>query len=198
MTDQLAFHRPPRASPARVREEPMRIAAPPTEPPPVHTSLVQVLFPLVGGVGLVGFAIVYRNTTFLYVAGAMIVLMLLFSLGMRVSQRRGVRRRAAADARRYARYLNECDRELAEAGALQRAALARLYPDPKKLWTQVVKRRDIWERRPDHADFLHVRLGEGTVPLDRPVALDLGMNPLADYQRQSLHEARRLVERRAS
>src|ERR671932_1136494 len=143
MSDQLSFHRPPRAYPAAVPDEPMRIAAPPTEPPPVHTSLIQVLFPLVGGVGLVGFALVYRNTTFLYVAGAMLVLMLLFSVGLRFSQRRGVRKRAAADARRYARYLGERDRELAEAGALQRAALARLYPDPQKLWTQVAKRRDL-------------------------------------------------------
>ena len=48
----------------------MRIAAPPTEQPPIHSSVVQVLMPLVGGVGLVGFAVVYKNTTFLYVAGA--------------------------------------------------------------------------------------------------------------------------------
>jgi S-DNA-T family DNA segregation ATPase FtsK/SpoIIIE len=196
MSDQLVFHRPPRAYPAAVPTEPLRIAAPPTEPPPPHTSLFQVLMPLAGGVGLVGFALVYRNTTFLYVAGAMIVLMLCFSVGMRASQKRGVRRRAGADARRYARYLGEQDRELAEAGELQRAALARLYPDPKRLWTQVLKRRDVWERRPDHGDFLHVRLGTGVVALDRAVALDLGHNPLADYQRQSLHEARRLVERR--
>jgi S-DNA-T family DNA segregation ATPase FtsK/SpoIIIE len=174
----------------------MRIAAPPTEQPPIHSSVVQVLMPLVGGVGLVGFAVVYKNTTFLYVAGAMMVLMLLASVGMRASQKRGVRKRAAAEARRYAKYLGERDRELAEAGDLQRAALERLYPEPKKLWTQVVKRREIWERRPDHRDFLHVRVGQGTIPLDRKVELDLGMNPLAEYQKHPLHEARRLVERR--
>jgi hypothetical protein len=77
--DQLTFHRPPRAYPAAVPGEPMRIAAPPTEQPPIHSSVVQVLMPLVGGVGLVGFAVVYKNTTFLYVAGAMMVLMLLAS-----------------------------------------------------------------------------------------------------------------------
>jgi S-DNA-T family DNA segregation ATPase FtsK/SpoIIIE len=194
--DQLTFHRPPRAYPASVPGEPMRIAAPPTEQPPIHSSVVQVLMPLVGGVGLVGFAVVYKNTTFLYVAGAMMVLMLLASVGMRASQKRGVRKRAAAEARRYAKYLGERDRELAEAGDLQRAALERLYPEPKKLWTQMVKRRGIWERRPDHRDFLHMRVGQGTIPLDRKVELDLGMNPLAEYQKHSLHEAHRLVERR--
>ena len=121
-----------------------------------------------------------------------------FSVGMRWSQKRAVRKRAAADARRYAKYLGERDRELAEAGELQRGALTRLYPEPRKLWTQVVKRRDSGSAGPDQPDFLHVRLGEGTVTLDRPVDLDLGMNPLAEYQQQSLHEARKLVERRGA
>ena len=161
-------------------------------------GVIQTLFPVVGGVGLLGFAIAFGNSLFLYIAGAMIVLMLGFSLAMRWSQRRGVRKRAAADARRYAAYLRERDDELAEAGELQRRALARLYPDPGKLWTAVLKRRGVWERRPDHPDFMHVRFGRGNVPLDRPVELELGVNPLTEYQSQPLQEARRLVERRGT
>ena len=194
--DALTFHRPPREYPRAVPAERLRIAPPPTQPPPPHTSLIQILFPVVGGVGLVGFAIVYRSSAFLFIAGAMIVLLLAFSIGMRWSQKRAVRKRAADDARRYAKYLRERDVELAEAGELQRGALARLYPEPGRLWTLLVKRANVWERRPDHRDFLHVRLGTGNVPLDREVELDLGMNPLAEYQMQSLHEARKLVERR--
>ena len=91
---------------------------------------------------MVGFALVYGNTLFLYIAGAMIMLLLLFSLGMRWSQKRGVRKRAADEARRYAKYLREQDTELAEAGELQRGALARLYPDPGRLWTLLVKRAE--------------------------------------------------------
>jgi DNA segregation ATPase FtsK/SpoIIIE, S-DNA-T family len=184
--DAQTFHRPPREYPPAVPVERLRIAPPPTEPPPPHTSLVQVLFPVVGAVGMVGFALVYGSSAFLFVAGAMIVLLLLFSIAMRWSQRRGVRKRAAADARRYAKYLRERDNELARAAELQRGALARLYPEPGRLWTLLVKRAHVWERRPDHRDFLHVRLGTGAVPLDRDVDLDLGMNPLADYQPHSL------------
>lgn len=196
--DALTFHRPPREYPPAVPSDRLRIAAPPTQPPPPHTSIIQLLFPVVGGVSMVGFALVYGNTLFLYIAGAMILLLLLFSLGMRWSQKRSVRKRAAEDARRYAKYLRERDAELAEAGELQRRALARLYPDPGRLWTLLVKRADVWERRPDHKDFLHVRLGTGNVPLDRPVDLDLGMNPLAEYQPHSLQEARKLVQRRST
>ena len=196
--DALTFHRPPREYPPAVPSEKLRIAPPPTQPPPPHTSIIQLLFPVVGGVGMVGFAIAYRNSVFLYIAGAMLLLLLAFSFGMRWSQKRGVRKRAAADARRYAKYLREQDAELAEAGERQRGALARLYPDTGRLWTLLVKRADVWERRPDHKDFLHVRLGTGAIKLDRPVELDLGMNPLAEYQAHSLQEARKLVERRAT
>ena len=127
--DALTFHRPPREYPPAVPSERLRIAPPPTQPPPPHTSLIQILFPVVGCVGLVGFAIVYRSSAFLFIAGAMIVLLLAFSIGMRWSQKRAVRKRAADDARRYAKYLRERDVELAEAGERQRGALARLYPE---------------------------------------------------------------------
>jgi S-DNA-T family DNA segregation ATPase FtsK/SpoIIIE len=147
---------------------------------------------------MVGFALVYGNTLYLYIAAGMICLLLMFSLGMRWSQKRGVRKRAAEDARRYAKYLREQDAELAQAGELQRGALARLYPDPGRLWTLLVKRANVWERRPDHRDFLHVRIGTGSVPLDREIEFDLGFNPLAEYQPQSLQEARKLVERRTT
>ena len=196
--DALTFHRPPREYPPAVPSERLRIAPPPTQPPPPHTSIIQLLFPVVGGVSMIGFALVYRNTMFLYIAGAMIVLLLMMSFGMRWSQKRGVRKRAADEARRYAKYLREQDTELAQAGELQRGALARLYPDPGRLWTLLVKRANVWERRPDHRDFLQVRLGTGAVPLDREIDFDLGMNPLAEYQAHSLQEARKLVERRGT
>jgi len=80
----------------------VRLAAPPVEPPASHHSLIQTLFPVVGSVGLLGFALLYHNRTFLYIALAMVFLMLVFSVAMRFSQRRGVRKKAAADARRYA------------------------------------------------------------------------------------------------
>lgn len=196
MDAQQAFHRPPRDYPTPVPKERLRLAPPPTEPVPPHTSIIQTLFPVVGGVGILGFALVYRNSAFLYVALGMIVLLLGFSLLMRWSQKRGVRKRAAEEARRYAAYLREQEQELARSGDLQRAALARLYPDPGALWTAVIKRDGVWERRPDDEDFLHVRLGRGVAVLDREVELDLGFNPLTEYQPHPLQEARRLVERR--
>ena len=196
MTSAQTFHRPPREYPEPVPSEPMRVAAPPTEPVPPSSSIIQTLFPVIGGVGIFGFALVYGNTAFLYIGAGMMVLLLGFSFAMRWSQKRGVRKRAASDARRYARYLRERDDELAEAGELQRAALRRLYPEPAALWADVMKRRGVWERRPDHDDFLSVRLGRGAVKLDRPVEFDITGNPLTEYQPIPLREAQGVVGRR--
>ena len=116
---------------------------------------------------------------------------------MRWSQKRGVRKRAAADARRYAKYLRERDTELAEAGEPPARARSRLYPGPRAAV--------------DAAGQAPERLGAAARPPRLPrtsasararcrstaeVELDLGMNPLAEYQAQSLQEARKLVERR--
>src|SRR4051794_31016539 len=196
--DPNAFHRPPRAYPSPVPSDPLKVAAPPTEPTPTHQGLVSALMPVVGGVGILGFAIVYGNKAFLYIGIGMCVLMVGASFAMRASGRRGIRKRAAAEARRYAAYLKTTDQELAQAAELQRGALARLYPDPGKLWAMMVKRAGIWERRPDHADFLHVRLGTGSVPLDRAVTLDVGHNPMTEYQERPLHEAHKLIARRGT
>src|SRR3954447_18682234 len=97
--DLHTFHRPPREWPPPVPTEQLRIAPPPTVPTPPSSSLLRSLMPLVGGVGLFGFAIVYGNSTFLFIALAMMLLMVGFSVGMRASQAPAVRRRRAQGAR---------------------------------------------------------------------------------------------------
>src|SRR5262245_34164334 len=99
--DLHTFHRPPREWPAAVPTERLRIAAPPTVPTPASHSLLSALMPMVGGVGLFGFALINGSSAFLFIAAAMMVLMIAFSVGMRMSQTRGVRKRGAQDARRY-------------------------------------------------------------------------------------------------
>jgi len=196
MDQPATFHRPAREHPTPVPKERVRVAAPPTLPTPAHHGIMQTLFPVLGSIGFLGFALVYHNKTFLYLAIGMSVLMVGFSVLMRFSQKRGERKRAAEEYRRYASYLRRLDRQLGDAGELQKAALARLFPEPGRLWGLVLKRRGLWERRPSDSDFLQVRLGRGTVTLDQPTELDIGSNPLTEYQPRALHEAGRLVERR--
>jgi S-DNA-T family DNA segregation ATPase FtsK/SpoIIIE len=50
--------------------------------------------------------------------------------------------------------------------------LLGLYPDTGGLLTAVREQGALWERRPEHADFAHVRLGLGNVAAVGPVVLD--------------------------
>lgn len=54
---------------------------------------MQAMFPVVGSFSMVGFALVYRNRLFMYLAFGLVCLSLMFAFGMRWSQSRGVRKR---------------------------------------------------------------------------------------------------------
>ena len=71
----------------------------------------------------------------------MIVLMVGVSIAMRWSQKRGVRKRAAAEARRYAKYLRERESELAGPGSSSAGRSRVCIRSPARLWTLLVKRQ---------------------------------------------------------
>ena len=188
------LHRPPRALPAGGAQT-SRSGSPrrrPSRTPP-NTGILTLLFPVVGGVGMLGFALAYGSSTFLYIAGAMIVLLLAFSFGMRWSQKRGVRKRAAADARRYTDYLREQDRELARAGELQRARAGAPVPRARR------RSGRSWSRAATSGSAARTTRTSCTCASARArsrwtaaSSFDLGVNPLAEHQKGSLREARKL------
>jgi S-DNA-T family DNA segregation ATPase FtsK/SpoIIIE len=184
-----AFHRPPREWPEPPPSDELRIHAPPTKPEPSTGGLMQALFPAIGSVGLLGFALVYHNPLFMYVALGMVCLSILFAFGMRYSQVRSVKKRRARNRRRYRMYLTGVERDLARDADLQLAAADRLYPDHERLWGVVLGRRNLWERRAQDRDFLELRVGRGRVPHARPVRLELSDDPLTDRERDLEDEA---------
>src|SRR5690606_25433262 len=50
-------------------------------------------------------------------------------------------------------------------------------------------------RRPNNPDFLQVRVGLGTAALSTPIRLGGQLDPLGDYDWDSLQEAQRLINR---
>ena len=102
--------------------------------------------------------------------------------------------RARSEARRYSEYLRGAEAELEHTGQLQHRALERLYPENEQLRAPVRERRFVWERRPDDDDFLRVRIGKGSVPLEREIQFD--GNPPAKFQEPSRKQASDLVDRR--
>src|SRR5919106_2746280 len=197
MTDApgvLVFHRPARVHPEPVRAEPIVLSPPPTVPQPMHGTWLQLLLPVVGSLGIIGFALVYRNTVFLAVAAGIAVLTITLWIAIRVQQSRGAKRARRQAAARYRDYLSKQRTKIGEVASFQRRRLDHLFPDVERVWSLVTGRRQLWERRRGDDDFLHVRLGLGDVPLAVPLRLDLGSNPLTEYEPDLLAESTELVE----
>ncbi|HVD16258.1 MAG TPA: type VII secretion protein EccCb [Actinomycetota bacterium] len=177
----VVFHRPARAFPAPAEGEPVAVAAPPIVDPPTARGFLQVLLPVVGSLSILGFALLYRNPLLEAVAGGIVVLSVVAAVAMHVGQRRASLRQRRRDAGRYHAHLDRQRTRLAEIATVQRAGASRLHPDPAALWPVVADRHHLWERRRGDPDFLHARVGLGTVPLAVPVRLELGTNPLVEY-----------------
>ena len=179
---EAIFHRPPREWPERPPSEPMRIHAPPTKPEPPSGGLMYALFPAMGSFGLLAFALVYRNPLFMYIALGLVCLSVLMAFGLRWSQVRSVKKRRQRNREKYRMYLTRVERDLGHDADAQLAAADRLYPDHEKLWAMALARAHLWERRASDSDFLELRLGRGRVTHARPVALEIGDDPLAERE----------------
>jgi S-DNA-T family DNA segregation ATPase FtsK/SpoIIIE len=190
----LVFHRPARVHPEPVRAEPMVLSPPPTVPQPMHGTWLQLLLPVVGSLGIIGFALVYRNAVFLAVAAGIAVLTITLWIAIRVQQSRGAKKGRRQSATRYRTYLSEQRTKIGQVASAQRRRLDHLFPDVERVWSLVTGRRQLWERRRGDGDFLHVRIGLGDVPLAVPLRLDLGSNPLTEYEADLLAEATELVD----
>lgn len=186
---ESTFHRPPRAWPDPPPQDELHIHAPPVRPEPPAGGILQTLFPVLGSCTMLGFALVYHNRLFLYLALGMVCLSLLFALGMRWSQWRQFDSKRKQNRRKYRLYLTAVERQLSEDAEKQLVVGDRLYPDFERLWGLVLSRRHLWERRAHDADFLHLRVGRGPVRHCRPLKLDLGDDPLADRERDLEDEA---------
>jgi len=190
----VVFHRPARSFPEPPPSERIEVAGPPSVPSGTQWSFLQLMLPVVGSLGMLGFALVYRNALFLMVAGGIAALTVVIWIGIRVQQVREARRNRRKAAARYRTYLAEQQERIAGVASLQREGLDRLHPDVDRLWGIVRARRSLWERRREDQDFLEIRIGLGDVPLSAPLHLDLGSNPLTEHEPDLLTEARAVVE----
>lgn len=197
-SSEHVFHRPPRAYPPAVPTERMRIAAPPHAQSGQRESWLYVLFPVVGSATLFAYAVIYKNPLFFWIAGLLVVVTLSFALALRWSQKRTGKKTARRQRRRYREHLAERDQALEGIARLQLQAADRLYPDPPRLWSLVLRRDGLWERRRADDDALRVRLGRGPVPHAAAPILELGLNPVAEHEDGLVEEARAIEEKWAT
>ncbi len=187
------FHRPARVTPAPVETGTVTVPAPPETPSQPGSGLAMALLPVLGSVGMFGFALVMGETRYLVLAGVLAAAMVTSGVAGRSLQARQARRAAAQRADRYSRCLDEIRTTLDHAASAQHRWGQVAYPPTKDLWSVAVDGSRIWERRPEHDDFLTVRLGTGSAPAAlRPVAAP-AVDPLAERDPVGRAAAERLL-----
>ena len=181
----IAFNRPPRT-----------VAPPPaaqvTLPQPPRSgsgkgslSVASIVAPLV--IAGASFAIM-KSPQYLLFAG----LSPLMAIGNAIESRRRGRRTERSEKERFRRELRELDERLASSAVAERDRRRAAYPDPVEIMRRVtLPSTTLWERRPDHADYLQLRIGTGDVAWEPPVVERRGVPP-ADEVAEALRAASRL------
>jgi DNA segregation ATPase FtsK/SpoIIIE, S-DNA-T family len=151
------------------------------------------LLPVLGSLGMFGFALVMGETRYLVMAGILAAAMVTSGVAGRSLQARQVRRITAHRVERYTRCLEELRATLERAAAAQHRWGQVSYPPPRDLWSVAVDGSRIWERRPDHDDFLTVRVGTRSAPAALRPVLATAVDPLAEPVRDAQDAAERIL-----
>ncbi|MEV4753525.1 type VII secretion protein EccCa [Micromonospora sp. NPDC049559] len=193
MTTRLV-HRPARATRPPAETAPRPVESPPTLPDGKAGSNLLMLLPAVGIAGSLSMMLFSRGSGFA-VIGALVLVVALAASGLLMLSQRGQAARARRQQReRYLDYLEELRESLAEQERAARVRGRLLNPSVEALFDLVRDPARRWERRRGDADFLAVRVGLGTVPVQRLDLPDRG-TALVPTDPFMLAEARAMVRR---
>lgn len=156
------LHRPARTTPPARSMEAFTLDAPPQIEGDKGGMNMMSLVPLLGAGVSMTVMMLFRGSPLAAVGALMMIVTILASIVMMVSQR-GKQGRARREQREnYLEYLERCRTTLRvqeqEAAAVARAA----NPPPEALFDIVRNHRRVWERRRHNEDFLRTRIGTGT------------------------------------
>ncbi len=168
----LLVHRPERSFPVLPPARPVVLARPPQPPGETGGLGWAIITPIVGSLALVAFAFIIRNPIYLVVAFVVVIGMTLAVVGNRVSSTRRQRRQWQRQRTAWLARAAQAEQDAVLAAARQRDALEGMYPPPTALRLSAESDLALWERRPQHPDFLTVRLGTGRLPALAPISSD--------------------------
>ncbi|WP_432827554.1 type VII secretion protein EccCb [Dactylosporangium sp. CA-092794] len=195
MTRQM-FHRPARFVPPELPADKVVLPQPPeaAQPNPAG-SWMAVLLPLLGSVGMAAYMITFGRPL-LVVIGIIFVLGAVgATVGMRWQMRATTRSQLRRRRIRYRAHLATTRANARRVAEHQQLLAAWAHPSPERLFAIAGNRARVWERRQSDADFLKVRLGLGEAELATPLQIGNRLDPMADYDWESMRAARRLVSR---
>ena len=178
-TDEKFFLRAPNIR-GVIERKTINIDAPPAEEKEDDTPIAYVVGPMLS-MGMVSVATMF-SALMSYTAGgrsfssivpslvisaAMLSGILIWPILSRRYQNKKKRKLEKKRQERYSKYIDKKAKEIDEIMLEQRKILSENYPDPKECERIIIKKdMRLFERRIDNQDFLTVRLGLGTLPLD--------------------------------
>ena len=155
------IHRPARSTQPARNLDPFTMDAPPQMEQGRGGMNMMSLVPLLGAGVSMTVMMLFRGSPLAAVGALMMVVTILASVVMMLSQRGKQGRQRREQRENYLEYLERCRTTLrAEEQAAERVA-RRAGPPPEALFDIIRNTRRVWERRRHNEDFLHVRIGTG-------------------------------------
>lgn len=160
---RIPFNRPPRTIATPVVE-----AVPVPDPPAdrhrrVGFSVVALIGPIAMGVLMVQLLGNIRYALFALMAPVLMITNALAARRRNAKDHKSSKRRFRADLERFRTQLDGLDET-------ERTVRERAHPDPSELLRRaMLPSSRLWERRPNHADYLALAIGRGPHPWEPPV-----------------------------
>ncbi|HEV7934568.1 MAG TPA: type VII secretion protein EccCa [Actinomadura sp.] len=156
--------------------------------------MLTLLLPLLTSVSMAAYLISTGRQWMIFLGVVFVLSSVGLTIGIRL-QMRGKSRQARDHQReRYLDYLAGIRRQARQVAQVQRLAAAWVHPSPERLWAIAVRRRRVWERRPEDPDFLKLRIGTGQGPLAVTLTTMKRSDPTVEYDARSLYAADELVQ----
>lgn len=194
MTTRL-IHRPARTTRPPAATEARVIEAPPNLPEGKAGNIAMSLLPVAGVMSSVVMMTVVRNSQFAALGAIILVITVIGSVVLVLSQRGKAQRTRRTQREAYLAYLEDLREELAVEERERRERADILNPPPSALYDIARDPARLWERRRVDGDFLRVRVGTGEMPVREVQIAQQGSSALTPPDPFMLNEASALRAR---
>ncbi|MDR7274223.1 type VII secretion protein EccCb [Catenuloplanes atrovinosus] len=190
---RISFHRPARFLPPAAPQDKVVLPAPP-EQKQSNAGFISLLLPLLSSLGIAAYMVSYGRPMLIALAIIFAVVSFSATIAFRVQNKHLERRTVMRQRARYRALLMDVRTNARQVASTQRMLGAWAHPEPDRLLAIAHSGRRVWERRQGDPDFLRVRIGLGDAELSTPIQIGTRLDPLADYDWESMRAARRLVD----
>ncbi|GAB7052399.1 type VII secretion protein EccCb [Catenuloplanes indicus] len=190
---RISFHRPARFLPPPIPQDKVVLPSPP-EQKQSNAGFISLLLPLLSSLGIAAYMVSYGRPMLIALAIIFAVVSFSATIAFRVQNKHLERRTVMRQRARYRALLMDVRTNARQVASTQRMLGAWAHPEPDRLLAIAHSGRRVWERRQGDPDFLRVRIGIGDAELSTPIQIGTRLDPLADYDWESMRAARRLVD----